>query len=416
MKNSNRPLFRKVPYKRIAVLLVMLLCIMPGCTRRGDAPAGKNGWVLKDSKVQPDCVTIDTEVPVFTTGAGVEYVRTPDERFKNLSGYPFKPNYVTIDGLRMHYVDEGPQNGEVVLMLHGQPSWSYLYRKMIPPIAGAGYRAIAVDLVGLGKSDKPVDIGIHTYEQHIKWVRAFIRELQLKNITLFCQDWGSLIGLRIAGDEPELFSRIVVANGTLPVFKKGANPFRVPNPVKIDCGLENRPPWGNRLSGLVYSNYREKLPRFMQMAIRVISFQKWINYALTAPDFTPSRIVEFATVRALTPEEAAAYDAPYPSLIYKAAVRTLPSMVAAIEENNVKAWNNLGRYQRPFLFLSGEKDKNLGARENQDRFINHVPGAKGQDHERFNAHHFIQEDIGEILADRVIKFMKKNPVVSAKHG
>ncbi len=414
MKKSHKPSFHKVPYKRIAVVLVTLLCIVPGCAPRGDSPAGKSKWVLEESKEQPDCVTIDKDVPVYTTGAGVEYVRTPDDRFADLPGYPFKPNYVTIDGLRMHYVDEGPRDGEVVLLLHGQPSWSYLYRKMIPPIAEAGCRAIAVDLMGLGKSDKPVDIGIHTYEQHIQWVRAFIRELQLKNITLFCQDWGSLIGLRIAGDEPELFSRIVVANGTLPVFKQGTNPFRVPNPVTIDCSLENRPPWGNRLSGLVYSNYREKLPRFMQMAIRVVSFQKWINYALTAPDFTPSRIIEFVTVSALTPEEAAAYDAPYPSMIYKAAVRTLPSMVAAIEENNVKAWDNLTRFKKPFLFLAGEEDKNLGSEQNQERFINHVPGAQGQAHERFNAHHFIQEDIGEILADRVIAFMKKNPAAPQK--
>ena len=131
---------------------------------------------------------------------------------------------------------------------------------------------------------------------------------------------------------------------------------------------------------------------------------------MTAPDFTPSKIVEFATVNTLTDEEAAAYDAPYPSLIYKAAIRTLPSMIAAVEEQNVKAWESLGKFEKPFLFLAGEHDKNLGSKENQNMFINHVPGAKDQPHERLNAHHFIQEDVGEILADRIIRFMKNNPL------
>jgi haloalkane dehalogenase len=158
------------------------------------------------------------------------------------------------------------------------------------------------------------------------------------------------------------------------------------------------------------SNYREKLPNRIQQILRVVSFQGWINYALTAPDFTSSRIVEFATVNRLSEGEAAAYDAPYPSLIYKAAVRTLPSMIAAVEDQNTKAWENLGKFNKPFLFLAGEHDKNLGSKTNQNLFINHIPGANGQPHDRFNAHHFIQEDIGEILADRVIAFIKNNPL------
>jgi pimeloyl-ACP methyl ester carboxylesterase len=333
-----------------------------------------------------------------------------DERFENLPGYPFKPNYVTIDGLRLHYVDEGPKEGEVVLMIHGQPSWSYLYRKMIPVFTGSGYRAIAIDLIGMGRSDKPIELGIHTYEQHIKWVKKFISVLNLKNITLFCQDWGSLMGLRVAGDESYLFSRIVVANGTLPIIKKGRNPFRIPNPVKIDCEKKNFQMGASWFRSIVYGEYREKLPLFIQSIVRVVSFQGWINYALTAPDFTPSRIVEFATVNDLTEREAAAYNAPYPALIYKAAVRTFPSMIAAVEEQNVKAWENLGNFKKPFLFLAGKHDKNLGSKRNQDRFINHIPGAKGQPHERLNAHHFIQEDIGTILAEKVVAFIRDNQI------
>jgi len=295
-------------------------------------------------------------------------------------------------------------------MLHGQPSWSYLYRKMIPVFAGSGYRAIAIDLIGMGRSDKPIELGIHTYEQHIKWVRKFISALNLKNITLFCQDWGGLIGLRIAGEEPHLFSRVVAANTILPVIKKGRNPFRIPNPVKIDCEKKNFHIGSNLFMRILFSEYREKLPNFVQMILRVISFQGWINYALTAPDFTPSRIVEFATVNDLTEGEAGAYNAPYPALIYKAAVRTLPSMIAAVEEQNAKAWENLGKFKNPFLFLAGKHDKNLGSKENQDKFINHIPGAKGQPHERLNAHHFIQEDIGTILAEKVVAFMGDNQI------
>ncbi len=395
---------------RIAGISIAIIFIVTGCIRRGDAPAGNSSWVLKESTERPDCVEDAGDVPVYKTKRGIRYVRTPDDRFKNLPGYSFMPNYVTIDGLRMHYVDEGPGNGEVVLMLHGQPSWSYLYRKMIPPITAAGYRVVAVDLIGMGRSDKPVAMGIHTYEQHIEWVRKFIKALKLKNITLFCQDWGGLIGLRRAGEEPHLFSRVVAANTALPVIEKGGNPFRVPNPVKIDCEMKNLQIGKNFISRIAYSDYREKLPNFVQKILRVISFQGWINYALTAPDFTPSRIVEFATINNLADGEAAAYDAPYPSLIYKAAVRTLPSMIAALEDQNVEAWKNLGKFKKPFLFLAGEQDKNLGSKENQDMFINYIPGAKGQPHERFKAHHFIQEDVGEILADMVITFIEKNPL------
>jgi haloalkane dehalogenase len=401
--------FIKIAAISIGVIAVILIIIFIRLRPTGDSPAGDPNWRLIESKDRPECVSDDKDVPVQVTVSGIAFVRTPDDRFENLPGYPFKPNYVEIDGLRLHYIDEGPKEGEVVLMLHGQPSWSYLYRKMIPPVAKAGYRVIAVDLMGMGRSDKPVELGIHTYEQHIKWIKKFISELNLENITLFCQDWGSLIGLRIAGDAPVLFSRVVVANGTLPIIKKGKNPFRISNPVKINCKLKNNQMGESWFRSIVYSKYREKMPLFIQRIIRVVSFQTWINYALTAPDFTPSQVVEFATVRTLTDQEAAAYNAPYPSLIYKAAVRTFPSMIAAVEDQNVKAWENLGKFKKPFLFLAGEQDKNLGAKENQRMFIEHVPGTKDQPHERLNAHHFIQEDIGEILADRIIKFMKDNP-------
>jgi pimeloyl-ACP methyl ester carboxylesterase len=289
----------------------------------------------------------------------------------------------------MHYVDEGPLDGQVILMLHGQPSWSYLYRKMIPPLVQAGFRVIAVDHIGMGRSDKPVDLNFHTFEKHVYRLKTFIATLGLKNITLFCHDWGGLMGLRVVGDQPDLFARVVAANTTLPIIPKGLNPFRVPNPVKIDCSLGDF-----------------TIPRDFSPTTWAVNFQKWILYALTAPNFTPSQVVAANTVSKPSLEELEAYNAPYPSLIYKAAVRTFPSMVAAIERQNVAAWKSLGRFGKPFLFFGGERDFNMGSRANQKRLTEHIPGASGQPHERFEAGHFIQEDVGEILAQRMIQWMK----------
>jgi haloalkane dehalogenase len=164
-------------------------------------------------------------------------VRTPEEHFANLPGYPFEPHYALVAGLRMHYADEGPRDGQVILMLHGQPSWSYLYRKMIPPLSQAGFRTIAVDHKGMGRSDKQLELSFHTFEKHVQPTKAFIATVRLKDITLFGQDWGGLMGLRVAGDQPDLFARAVAANTTLPIIPRRLNPFRVPNPVTIDCAL-----------------------------------------------------------------------------------------------------------------------------------------------------------------------------------
>lgn len=360
-------------------------------------PAGNPDWQLVDTATRPDCVPNDSAVHVYETVTGVRYVRTPEERFANLPGYPFAPHYTLVEGLRMHYIEEGPSNGEVILLLHGQPTWSFLYRKMIPPLVAAGYRVIAVDHLGLGRSDKPVELSFHTFEKHVQRLKTFLTMLDLRDITLFCQDWGSLIGLRVAGDLPEWFARIVVANGTLPVIPKGMNPFRVPNPVQIDCSMGDF-----------------AVPADLTSATWQVFFQRWIIFALASPDFTPSQVVTAMATNPLTPEEKAAYNAPYPSFIYKAAVRAFPSMVAAIEEQNAPAWKALGEYQKPFLFLAGERDHNMGSRANQQRVTGHVPGAHGQPHERFDeAGHFIQEDIGEILATKVVSFLQANPLPHA---
>lgn len=342
---------------------------------------------------QPSDIASDSEVTILRTDAGLEFVRTPDERFEGLFEYPFEPNYVTIDGLRMHYVDEGPADGEVVLLLHGEPSWSYLYRKMIPILADAGHRVIALDMMGMGRSDKPIDLSVHTYAQKIDWVTRFIEALDLQEITLFCQDWGSLIGLRIVGDHPELFARVVAANARLPVIPPGFNPFTVPEAIEID------PAKGG------FAELRASMLGLAQPE----AFQLWIEYSLTAPNLTPSEVIEELTANTLSAEERAGYDAPYPSLIYKAAIRAFPSMIVAVEDENAPAWAALQAYEKPFLTLFGRLDQNLGSEETQKLLTESIPGARGQPHDQFQAHHFIQEDIGEILAERVNAFIADNP-------
>jgi len=370
----------------------------------GDSPPKIPNWRLIDSPERPECVESEEGIEIYTTKNNVKYVRTPEERFENLKDYPFEPHYVLVEDLRMHYIDEGSESGEVILLLHGQPSWSYLYRKMIPILAEAGYRVIAADNMGMGRSDKPIDIGFHTYEHHVAILKEFLAKLNLNNITLFCQDWGGNIGLRIVGDQPESFARVIAANTQLPIIPKGMNPFLIPNPVKLDCSLKEVD-FERFVSEQTSQMKRYSQARYMKF------FQRWMVYCLIHPNLKASQILQVVTVNNLSTEELAAYDAPYPSLIYKAAPRTLPSMVAAIEQNNEEAWDKLAEFEKPFLFLGGEEDQSSGSLETQKTFTDHIPGAKGQAHQRFpDAGHFIQDDIGVELAKKVISFIKANPM------
>jgi haloalkane dehalogenase len=294
----------------------------------------------------------------------MKILRTPEERFRNLHGFPFQPNYVQLDTLRMHYVDEGPRDGAAVLMLHGEPTWSYLYRKMIPPVAAAGCRVLAPDLIGFGRSDKPADIADYSYQRHVDWVTGFIRALDLRNITLFCQDWGSLIGLRVAAENPDRFARIMVANGFLPTARQG-------------------------------------LSR---------GFRLWRAFARWSPWFPIGRIVNSGCVVKLSPAEIAAYDAPFPSAAYKAGTRAFPRLVPTTEDDpavpaNRAAWDKLGQWHKPFLCVFGKNDPVLGRADRH--LIEHVPGAKGQPHDRIWGGHFVQEDRGDELAKRLVEWMKK---------
>lgn len=288
----------------------------------------------------------------------IDFVRTPESNFKHLPNYPFEPNYTDIDGLRMHYVDEGPKSADPILMLHGEPSWSYLYRYMIPVCAAAGHRVIAPDLVGFGKSDKPVNITDYSYQAHMDWMKQFIDNLQLTNITLVCQDWGSLIGLRLAAENEDRFKAIVVGNGMLPTG-------------------EQKPP---------------------------AAFKLWKTFALNSPWFPIARIVEFGCFKSFSKDERRAYDAPFPGKKYKAGTRAFPALVPVSEDDpassaNKQAWAVLKKWQKPFLttFSNGDPITRGGDKYMQDR----IPGSKGMPHITLKGGHFLQEDSGTEFAQAI---------------
>jgi len=342
----------------------------------------------------PKEVFWDESVPVHKTDSGIEYVRTPEERFENLPGYDFQANYVEIEGMRMHYLDEGPKDGPIILLLHGQPVWSFLYRKMIKELVPKGYRCIAPDMMGMGKSDKPIKEAFHYYDRHCEMMLTLIQKLELTNITAFVQDWGSLIGTRLVGENPDLFARLVLANGDLPLLTEETNPFYIPNPVVVNPKV---------------STFKDIAKYWLKGMPDM--FQAWILYCLQHTGSFIGAIMQQSTENTLTDAEMAAYDAPFPSFIYMAGPRTLPSMNVGLVGQQLGAWEGLKKFEKPFISFIGLQDNLLGRPKIQEKWINSVPGAKGQDHEQFdNANHFIQEDIGEVMADRVHKFIQKNPM------
>ncbi|QUR68102.1 haloalkane dehalogenase [Mycobacterium spongiae] len=294
----------------------------------------------------------------------MEVLRTPESRFENLVGYPFAAHYADVaasDGqpLRMHYVDEGPPSGPPVVLLHGEPTWSYLYRTMIPPLAAGGHRVLAPDLIGFGRSDKPSRREDYTYLRHVEWVTAWFESLELTEVTLFVQDWGSLIGLRIAAEQGDRIARLVVANGFLPTA-------------------------------------RTRTPA---------AFYAWRAFARYTPVLPAGRLVNFGTATKVPAEVRAGYDAPFPDKTYQAGARVFPQLVPTSPDDpaipaNRAAWDTLGRWDKPFLAIFGSRDPILGRADGP--LIEHIPGAEGQPHARINASHFIQEDSGEELARRIL--------------
>ncbi len=298
----------------------------------------------------------------------VDVLRTPDERFEGLAGYPFDPHYLDVsdtDGatLRIHHVDEGPPDGRVVLLLHGEPSWSYLYRTMIPVLTAAGHRTVAPDLVGFGRSDKPVRREDYTYQRHLDWVRAVLLDLDLTDVTLVCQDWGGLLGLRLVAEHPERFERVVAANTFLPTGDGAPSE----------------------------------------------AFLAWLRFSQETADFPVGRIIDGGCATDLAPEVIAAYDAPFPDDTYKAGARQFPVLVPTSPDDpaaapNRSAWESLVTFDKPFLTAFSDSDP--VTRGGDVVLQARIPGAAGQPHTTIaGGGHFLQEDRGEDLARVVVDFM-----------
>ncbi len=358
----------------------------------------------KDDDVTIDPPTDDdnpiSTIDTLTTIDGIQFVRTPDAFFQNLPDWPYAYQYVEIDGLRQAYAEAGPAGGEVVLLLHGQPSWSYLYRKMIPILADAGYRVIAMDHLGMGRSDKPIDISEYSYLGHGDRLEQFIQQLGLSDINLFVQDWGSLIGLRVAGLNPDWFATISVGNGQLPVVPPG---FQAINPIENPNEIED-------LTSPFADIPAQQFPFYDGCELIIEEgaggFEAWANYAMKGASFKASEVVEALTWFDLPADEEAAYDAPFPSRAYMAGVRTFPSLVNELGGLNAEAWAGLTAYQKPMLTIWGGNDAgSLGSCEAQQNFIDNVPGAAEKPHVRLpEAGHFLQSDQGVEIASRLVDF------------
>lgn len=299
----------------------------------------------------------------------MKLLRTPDERFENLPGYTFEPQYVEVRGdtdagIRVHYVDEGPRDAaDTVLLLHGEPTWSYLYRKMVPILVDAGHRVVVPDLVGFGRSDKPADRADHTYARHVAWTSEALDAIGLDGLTLFGQDWGALIGLRLVAEDPDRFRRVVIGNGGLPTGDQ-------------------------RMSE---------------------AFLKWQMFSQETPEFPVGGIVNGGCVSDLPPEVVAAYDAPFPDETFKEAARQMPALVPTSPDDpaadaNRRAWEVLESFEKPFLTAFADSDPVTAGADRP--FRDRVPGAKGVDHTTIEgAGHFLQEDEGEDLARVIADFV-----------
>ena len=328
----------------------------------------------------------------------MDFRRTPDERFDNLPDYPFKPNYLMVgDGeggeLRIHYLDEGAAEGDVVLLLHGQPAWSYLYRHMIPPLVEAGFRVIAPDLVGFGRSDKPTRIEDYTYARHVAWMSDWLTQLDLNGITVFLQDWGSLIGLRLVTAFPERFAGVVLANGALPTgpipqdfaapLKEAYKTLPVVKASELDARFRDR----NGIPGMLY----------------------WRKFCAESPEILrpgDAVIEAVGSSRVFTDAEKAAFNAPYPDESYLAGARRFPSLVplfpddAEVEENKA-AWKVLGQFEKPFMCAFSDDDPVTAGGDKP--FLKKVPGCQGVAHRTIGpAGHFLQHEQPEQCVQAIL--------------
>jgi len=294
-------------------------------------------------------------------------LRTPDDRFENLPGFSFQPHYLEIldedlGPLRIHYLDEGPADGPVVLCLHGEPTWCYLYRKIIPVLVASGCRVLAPDLVGFGRSDKPSERTDYTYRKHVQWMADWIRAVGASGITLVAQDWGGLIGMRLVAENPDGFARFSLSNTGLPTGDHEVNE----------------------------------------------AFHRWRRFSQEDPVFDIGLIVNLFGHGDLSPEEMEAYRAPFPADEFKAGARQFPVLVPTepdnpASENNRRAWNVLMQWEKPALMCFSDADPIM--RGGEKPFLKLVPGTRGQPHITLKGRHFIQEEDGENWARAVAEWI-----------
>mgnify|MGYP001219307043 FL=1 len=317
-------------------------------------------------------------------------LRTPDERFKNLKDYPFKANYITIEDTRIHYLDEGPKNGEIIYLLHGEPAWSYLFRKMIPVLVDAGYRVIAPDMVGFGKSDKYISVEDYTHQMHVDKMTQLIVELDLQNITAHVHDWGGLVGLRVVAEEPDRFSRIISSNTSL---------------IATGRGLLN-----DIFSFIAYPLFKFAIwfqgPATWEEFIGGNGFTGWIRYSKSTDNIDVGGIMQIlGTVSA---EERVAYEAPYPNATYKAGAQIFPYLIPSELRKNEKAYRDVfEKWDKPFLIANSDNDPVTSNNPRLVEMLKRVPTAeeiviKGPGH-------FIQEEAGPEYAQLIIDFINGNP-------
>ena len=331
----------------------------------------------------------------------MKYLRTPDAQFENLADYPFSPNYLNVDDteggeLRVHYLDEGPRDGPVVLLMHGQPVWSYLYRYMIPPLVSAGFRVIVPDLVGFGRSDKPAKPEDYTFARHVTWMSDWLTQLDLTEITVFFQDWGSLIGLRLVTAFPDRFSRVVLANGGLP------------------AGMI--PPILGKILQWMYPRLAvvkaEQLSEKFKVKWGVPGFLYWRKYAAESPDFSIGDVLRVTAGPSLTDDSIVGYEAPFPDQSYMAGARQFPMLVPVFMnepevEQNKATWRELRKFTKPFMLAFSDKDPVTAGGDK--KFLEQVPGCKGVQHRTItDAGHFLQQDQPEKCVRAILDIMAVN--------
>jgi len=292
-----------------------------------------------------------------------EIFRTPDERFEGLPGYDFAPHYAEIDGLRLHYVDEGAREGTPIVCFHGEPTWAYLYRKMLPPLVAAGHRVICPDYAGFGRSDKPTDRGWYSYDGHVELMTALLDRLELRGATVVVQDWGGPIGLRWAVEHEERVERLVVLN------------------TGIFTGRVSK------------------------------GFLAWRDFAQKNPDLPVGFVLQGATKSELAPEVVAAYEAPFPSPESKAGAAQFPLLVPTEEDGPGASQmrdvaDALSRWQKPALVAFSDSDPVFPHPKSGQVFCDRIPGARPQV-TIAGAAHFLQEDEGEQITDEMLAFFQE---------